>query len=262
MRSPGRETTLGTACKVDLLRTMNSRDQIRVGETTIHYDIRRSRRRRKTIQLTVDRDGVHIAVPARTSDRKVRSIVRDRADWIGRQQAALRDAPEQRFADGETIMYLGRQVPMAFEQGKARRVDVRFDGSGFRVSVPTDLPDSGRHEQVRLAFIDWYRDRAAEHLGAVVDHWWPQLGQDGTPKILIRNQHRRWGSCAADGTLRFNWRVMLLEPELIDYIVVHELAHLTHMNHSPAFWELVCRTIPDAQERRKRLRETSRALPF
>ncbi|MCY4560018.1 MAG: M48 family metallopeptidase, partial [Chloroflexi bacterium] len=77
-----------------------------------------------------------------------------------------------------------------------------------------------------------------------------------------RNQRRRWGSCAADGTLRFNWRVMLLEPALIDYIVVHELAHLTHMNHSPAFWELVCQTIPDARHRRKRLRETSRALPF
>ena len=150
---------------------------------------------------------------------------------------------------------------MAFEQVQAKGINVRFDGSAFRVSIPTDLPDPERHEKVRLAFIDWYRDRASEHLPAVVDRWWRQLGRDGTPRILIRNQRRRWGSCAADGTLRFNWRVMLLDPSLIDYIVVHELAHLTHMDHSPAFWELVCRTIPDAQDRRKRLREMSRLLP-
>lgn len=241
---------------------MNSRDQVRVGETTIQYDIRRSRRRRKTIQLSVDRGGVHVAAPARTSDRKVRSIVRKRADWINRQQAALRNAPEQRFGDGETIAYLGSHVPMVFGRGPGKGVTVRFDGTRFRASVPIGLPVPQQQEKVRLAFIDWYRDRAAEHLPAVVDRWWPHLGRDGTPKILIRNQRRRWGSCAADGTLRFNWRVMLLEPALIDYIVVHELAHLTHMNHSPAFWNLVCRTIPDAQDRRKRLREKSRTLPF
>lgn len=241
---------------------MNSRDEIRVDETTIRYDIRRSRRRRKTIQLTVDRDGVHVAAPARTSDRKVRSIVQARVAWIRKQQTALRDAPEQRFGDGETIAYFGREVPMAFEQMSARRITVGFDGSRFHVSLPADLPDSERHERVRRAFVDWYRDRAAKHLSTVVDRWWPQLGSDGTPKILIRDQRRRWGSCATDGTLRFNWRVMLLEPALIDYIVVHELAHLTHMNHSPAFWELVRQTIPDAQDRRKRLRGAGRALPL
>ena len=241
---------------------MNSQDQIRVGEMTIQFDIRRSQRRRKTVQITVDRDGVHVAAPARTSDRKVRTMVQERAAWISKQQAALRATPELRFADGETIAYLGRQVPMVFDRTHARRITVRFDGSGFRVSLPTDLPTPEHDEKIRIAIIDWYRDRASEHLPTVVDRWWPKFGRGGTPRILIRNQRRRWGSCAANGTLRFNWRVMLLDGALIDYIVVHELAHLTHMNHSKAFWDLVCRTIPDAQDRRKRLRETSRALPW
>lgn len=151
---------------------------------------------------------------------------------------------------------------MVFDRHHANGITLRFDGSRFCVSVPTDLPDPERHERTRLAFIDWYRNRASDHLPTVVHRWWPELGRGGTSKILIRNQRRRWGSCAADGTLRFNWRVMLLDPALIDYIVVHELAHLTHMNHSPAFWDLVCRTIPDAQDRRKRLREASRLLPI
>lgn len=241
---------------------MKSRGQIRVDGTTIQYDIRRSPRRRKTIQLTVDRDGVRIAAPATTSDRKIRSMVREKADWIRKHQAALRDAPEQRFADGEVIMYLGREFPMTLEPTPARRITLRFGGSRFHVTFPDDLADPERQERIRLVFIDWYRHRASEYLPMTVDRWWPQLGRAGTQKVLIRNQRRRWGSCAADGTLRFNWRMMLLEPSLIDYIVVHELAHLTHMNHSPDFWNLVCRTMPDALDRRKRLRELSRTLPL
>ena len=240
---------------------MTSRHIVRFGNTTIEYNVRRSRRRRKTIQITVDRDGVHVAAPVAASDRKLRSIVRKRAAWIKTQQAALRSTPEQRFADGATIAYFGRDTPMLFEPGQTKRASVRLDGAEFRVSVPTDLPELEHHDKCRVAFIDWYRNRAAEHLPTVVDRWWPQLGRGGTSTILIRNQRRRWGSCTADGTLRFNWRVMLLEPPLVDYIVVHELAHLTHMDHSPAFWALVNRTIPDAQDRRKRLREASRLLP-
>ncbi len=82
------------------------------------------------------------------------------------------------------------------------------------------------------------------------------------PRVLIRDQRLRWGSCAPDGTLRFNWRVVMLKPSLIEYVVVHELAHLTHPNHSPSFWGLVTEVMPDAQERRARLREEGRTLPL
>ena len=82
------------------------------------------------------------------------------------------------------------------------------------------------------------------------------------PRVLIRDQRRRWGSCARDGTLRFSWRAMMLEPALIDYVVVHELAHLTHQNHSADFWDLVRSAMPDADDRRRRLREAGRSLPL
>ena len=72
--------------------------------------------------------------------------------------------------------------------------------------------------------------------------------------ILIRDQRQRWGSCAPDGTLRFNWRAMMLKQSLIEYVVVHELAHLTHRNHSADYWNLVSHVMPDAQQRRRSLR--------
>ena len=80
--------------------------------------------------------------------------------------------------------------------------------------------------------------------------------------MLIRDQRRRWGSSAPHGTLRFNWRAMMLEPALVEHIVVHELAHLSIKNHGPDFWGLVTGAIPDAQQRRHRLREAGHVLPL
>ena len=80
--------------------------------------------------------------------------------------------------------------------------------------------------------------------------------------MIIGNQRSRWGSCAPDGTLRFSWRTMMLPPEVVEYIVVHELAHLTVKAHSTEFWGFVSRALPDVKDRRKLLREVGPALPL
>lgn len=110
--------------------------------------------------------------------------------------------------------------------------------------------------------VAWYRGRAEERLPDCVARWQPRLGRGSAPQVLIRDQRQRWGSCAPDGTLRFNWRAVMLEPSLIDYIVVHELAHLSVRSHSPEFWRIVTAAMPDAQHRRRRLREAGRSLPL
>lgn len=74
-------------------------------------------------------------------------------------------------------------------------------------------------------------------------------------RITIREQKTRWGSCSSKGNLNFNWKLVLFEPELLDYVVVHELAHRIEMNHSASFWAIVESVLPDYKERRKRLRE-------
>ena len=174
---------------------------------------------------------------------------------------SLLEAAPKRFVSGETLTYLGRNVRMIVESTDGRRPEVRFDHWRFRVSVPRNLNGDARYEPVRRAFVAWYRARAAVRLRHTVERWWPRLGRGERPQILVRDQRQRWGSCAPDGTLRFNWRAMMLEPALIEYVVVHELAHLTVKSHSTAFWGLVSRAMPDARHRRKRLREAGRALP-
>ena len=136
------------------------------------------------------------------------------------------------FSAERRLPYLGRNVQIVVEPGDVRSPEVRFDHWRFRVMVPRSLDDDKRYEPIRHALVTWYRTRAAERLADSVERWWPMLGRGEKSRILIRDQRQRWGSCAPDGTLRFNWRAMMLEPSLMEYIVVHEMAHLTHQNHS------------------------------
>ena len=239
-------------------------DSVRFGETTIEYRVRRSARRRKTVEIRVDGGGVCVAAPTTTPVSELRDMVRRRAAWILDQilNQEVRANTRPLFVSGEKLPYLGRSVRMIVRSGNAPTPTVRFDHWRFMVSAPGDLVGDERFDRIRDAFIEWYRDRAAERLGAGVERWWPKLGRGERQRILIRNQRRSWGSCAADGTLRFNWRLVMLHPALIEYIVVHELAHLTVRNHSADFWRLVEEVLPDVQLRRRQLREAERGLPL
>lgn len=236
---------------------------IRFGDTTIQYQVRRSKRRKKTIEITVDGSGVQVLAPAATPDNEIRAIVRKRAPWIltHSTESMLKAAPK-RFISGETLPYLGRNLRMIVRATDLPSPQVRFDQWRFLVEVPSDLTGEVRKDKIRRSFVKWYRARAAHRLPERVDRWVPLIGTDSEPRVLIRDQNLRWASCAPDGTMRFNWRVMMLAPPLIDYVVVHELAHLTIQSHSTDFWRLLCQTMPDAQTRRQNLREAGRHLPF
>ncbi len=242
---------------------MRERAHIRFGNTTIKYKVRRSERRRKTVQITMDGGDVQVVAPMTTPDSELQAIVRKRAPWILRHASeAMLEAAPKRFVSGETLPYLGRNLRMTVETADVRSPKVRFDHWRFRITVPKTLRGGDHYETTRRAVVSWYRDRAAERLPGVVERWWPRLGRGGMPQILVRDQRQRWGSCAPDGTLRFNWRATMLPPVLMEYVVVHELAHLTHRNHSTNYWSLVSKAMPDAQQRRRRLRETGRTLPL
>lgn len=241
---------------------MTERDCVRVGDAVVEYEIRRSARRKKTVQIRIDGGAVRVAAPSATPDGELREIVRARAAWILERLAEAIPEGRKRFVSGERLPYLGQHLPLVVEGGDAPSPRVRLEGGRFRITVPGDLEDGERDEQIHSAVVAWYAARAAERFPAGVDRWWPRLGCGEPSRVLIRDQRRRWGSCASDGTLRFSWRGMMLEPSLVDYIIVHELAHLAVKNHSPDFWELVDSALPDAQQRRKRLREVERTLPL
>ena len=237
--------------------------RVQFGDATIEYDVQRSGRRKKTVQITMAGGRVVVAAPSDTPHSKLEAIVRKRAPWILRQAPdAVLQASRKRFVRGETLPYLGRNVRLVVEPADMPSPEVRFDHWSFRIAVPIGLDESKRYDEIWKAFVQWYRQRASHRLPRTVELWRKRIGWSETPGVLVRDQRQRWGSCAPDGTLRFNWRVAMVHPELAEYVVVHELAHLKISSHSAEYWTLISSLLPDAQQRRRRLREEGRLLPL
>jgi predicted metal-dependent hydrolase len=225
--------------------------QVQWGRTTIPYAIRRSGRR-GTVAVAVEPTGeVLLTAPASTPVERLDRVVADKARWIvarRRKVQALALPPLRReFVSGETFHYLGRQHRLLVRSGKAR---VRLHRGRIEVQVP-DGP--GRAERVRALLVGWYRAQAERRLPDRVERWSKKVGVIA-PRTLVRQQQKRWGSCDASGTLRFNWRVIQAQLSLVDYVVVHELVHLRHRHHTSAYWASLGTVMPDYERRRSLLR--------
>lgn len=230
--------------------------EVRFGDTCIRYQVVRSPKRHKTIEVTVDEPGhVTVAAPMDTPTERLAATVRRRAKWIIKHEGAAADAPPpRRFVSGESLPYLGRSVRMTVHPFEGGEVRVRFHHWQFDIEVPRSLRGDERTTRVRSALVTWYRERASLKLPPRVDRVATLLGVQ--PKaVLIRDQRVRWASCSPDGTLRFNWRALMLPPALIDYVVAHELAHLRVRAHSAEYWTTVGQAVPDYRARRERLKE-------
>ena len=235
---------------------MTENGAVHIGDCTIRYQVVRRPRRKKTVEITVDSPGVvTVAAPVETSSDRIETTVRKRAKWIMRHNGTIDQAPpRRRFISGESLPYLGRSVRLTVRAADREAVKIRFHHWQFDVEVPKSLSGDVRREASRAAFERWYRERAAVKLPERVDRVASLLGV--RPKeILIRDQRKRWASCATDGTLRFNWRVIMAPPTLIDYLVAHELTHLKVRGHSSEYREVLAQAIPDYQRRREQLRE-------
>lgn len=242
---------------------MKNHGSVQHNDITITYEVVRSARRHKTIQTQVGLDNVRVLAPAVASDLELEQLVRRQARWILERRNILSSRPTpKQYVTGDTMPYLGQDFELIVDTDRFLRPWIRLEEDRFLFDAPPGIDSEKRRQMIRQAFVDWYWRQAEEDLPAWVDDWLPFVAGHASPRVLIRDQRRRWASCAFDRTLRFNWRTVMLEPELIDYLVVHELAHVTVRNHSKQFWDLVAYHLPDVKELRRRLREVERLLPW
>ena len=242
---------------------MTSERRLRIDGEVIPYLLKRSLRRKKTVGIKVTLAGVEVTAPTRTAIREIEEILRKRKGWIlEKMGAASQSSPPRRLETGESLPLMGRDLLLIIEESTVGHPSATSDGKTLSVRVPSGISDDERGEQAKAALVHWYRVELQTYLLKSVPRWLPSFGRTEMPRVLVREQRSRWGSCSSDGTLRFSWRLAMLEPDLIDSVVVHELAHLQVMNHSPAFWAVVLSAMPDAKERRKRLNDAGRSLPL
>lgn len=160
---------------------------------------------------------------------------------------------------GEIIIraprFLPESVILSYVYEKSDWIVSAWEKQKDRMPHTDDIPK----DAAVAALEKRYRDAAKEYIPKRVEYYHALTGGQ-YQKITIRDQKTRWGSCSSSGTLSFNYRLMLAPPRVLDYVVVHELCHLTHMNHSAAFWEMVASILPDYKEYRKWLRENGDSL--
>jgi hypothetical protein len=212
------------------------------------------RSRRKTVAIVIERDGrLTVRAPLRLSAPRIQEFVESHADWIAKNLARLRAAPPppaQRFADGETLLFLGRAYPLSIVP--ARRPVLAFDGAAFR------LAESSQPKAAAL-FAGWYKQQARLFLSERV----PVLaGKFGFryQKIRISSARTRWGSCSSRGTLSFTYRLIMAPAEVVEYVIVHELVHTQIKNHSKTFWNKVAELMPNYKRRLAWLKKNGKFL--
>jgi len=207
------------------------------------------RSKRRTIALIVETDGsVTVRAPLRASDKIILQFVEKHAKWVEKKKAEMRAAvppqPKQ-YLPGESFLYLGQSYPLEIVQGQKRKLIL--DGDVFRLAESAQA-------NAEMVFQDWYRKQARRVIEPRVVAF-AGKHQLHYEKIRISSARPRWGSCSAKGTLSFSWRLILIHPDVIDYVIIHELTHTVHHNHSKRFWKLVENLLPEYKERRKQLRE-------
>lgn len=216
---------------------------------------------RRTMALQVTKTGeVIVRMPWSLPLQAGHELAQKNRSWIYPHLEKIREASNKHelfhWSEGALVLLFGKE--------RILRVVPDFGNRGFWVkdtqeelilTGPIEDHDGFKGESaVKDILKDWYRKEAKRYLVKKAA-WWAVKMKVSYGRIAVRDQKTRWGSCSTRGNLNFNWRLVLVPEELADYVVVHELAHRIHMNHSSSFWSVVKKELPDYQLKRRTLKE-------
>ena len=221
----------------------------------LEYTITRSPKRRK-LTITVDRDrSVGVRAPEGTSDENIQRVVASKRQWIyektghSQKYRNLPHAPGKELVSGESAPYLGRQY----------RIEVVKNGGEEIQFARHFLVPETQVAQRKAIFREWYMGRAKEKIIPRVNHHARELGVQYAEVKIIDNRYR-WGSCTVKDNVNFNWRLIKAPMFVIDYVIVHELAHLIEANHTPRFWNIVRSQLASVQKAKQWLKDHGQLL--
>lgn len=199
-------------------------------ETPKFYKLIRSKR--KTIALGITADAaLVIRAPHHTSLSYIERLLSKKMGWIQKIMARIMSRPRvlpREFIDGESFLYLGKTYKMRIERNAAKLI-------AFKNGFILNTKDKNR---ARDLIINWYKAEAKRKITERVE-WCARRFGLPFKSIKITSAGKRWGSCGTSGNLNFSWRLIMAPTSVIDYVIIHELAHLEHKNHSKAFWNSV-----------------------
>jgi predicted metal-dependent hydrolase len=233
---------------------------VEIGGEQVAFSVTRSAKRKRTIAFRMEADAsLRVLAPRSASLNAVVKILQNRAPWIVKHLSLQKLSPVCDYTDGSVTPYMGHAMTIKITQGGGASSCVVVPHQ-MHVHVPqADMSPGGLRAEVKLEISLLLKKRARALFKKRLDIWAARMGLD-YKKFVLADAERRWGSCSADNIIRLNWRLMLAPLGLIDYVVVHELAHVRHKDHSPRFWKCVEQSMPDWRARRAALRRIESQL--
>lgn len=219
-------------------------------------EIKRSNRV-KSATITVEESSVLIAVPRLLELERIKKLLKNKRQWIKDKIALHYEAQpksNKEFVSGECFSYLGRNYRLKVNQGyykPAKLINGRFSVTLFAGANNAEL--------IKESLLAWYEKHAEIKFNEKVKRY-ADIMNVKYNSVGIKNYKSRWGSCTAEGDITFNWKVIMAPNRIVDYVVVHELCHLIHHDHSPKFWREVERFMPDYLECKEWLKHNGARL--
>jgi hypothetical protein len=224
---------------------------------TQYFDITYSiiKSKRKTLSIIIEDNGnVIVRAPKFLSDYEIKKFVFDKSDWIISKLLNIKTIEEKKYIDGEKFLYLGKNYKLITIEGN---YDVGLLNDYIYISLKKDFFKN--IELKKEMILKWYKKEAKRIIFERLEYY-SKIMNLKYGKVYIRDQKTRWGSCSGKNNLSFNFRIIMAPIRKLDYIIIHELAHIVYKNHKKEFWNYVAKYCDDYLESRKWFRENGYKL--
>jgi predicted metal-dependent hydrolase len=217
-------------------------------EFTVEY------RKRKTLEIGIEPPAnITVVAPIGATEEEIIKVVRTKAKWITQKLFEFREVEYRKrnieYVNGESFMYLGRNYSLQIMvDNTIKKPEAKLYQGKFNVKSNTK-----DQNKIKAAMEEWYRQKTLDKVLDRVEYYNPYF-RVSPNTIKVKEQKKRWASCNSKRDLLFNWRCSMAPAFVLDYIVVHELCHMEHLNHSTEFWNMVKRIMPDYENRKEWLK--------
>lgn len=237
--------------------------ELQISDKTLNFIIKRSSRRSLSMKF-VSSDELQVNAPRFMPDFLIKQFIKSNTTWIEKHLDIMNKQTQDSFfpifADNSKIPFFGEKIPLKITTDvRAKIPRLYFPNNTFHAVVHPETTEKQRKKQLHKLFRDWFMDHTKNKIEERVEEYAKKMNVT-YKNIRIKDVKSHWGSCSSKKNLNFNYRIAMLPNEAIDYIVVHELCHLTEMNHSIRFWKLVEEWIPNHKKIRADLKKKSISL--
>jgi predicted metal-dependent hydrolase len=213
--------------------------------------------RTKSATITVEEGKVCVVVPHQLESERITKLIKDKNRWIKEKITLHREAQPKgtkQFVSGESFSYLGRNYRLKVHRGNYQPIKLINGRFSITLRAGADNPDL-----IQDSLLSWYKQHAELKFNEKAKRYSKMMGVKFN-SVGLKDYKSRWGSCSVEGDITFNWKIIMAPNRIVDYVVLHELCHLIHHDHSPKFWREVERIMPNYAECKDWLKQQGDSL--